>query len=420
MSTRPTPRILAAAIARRLPHRVSHDEPRRISQLGQVLPLFVLLSVVILGGAALLTDVAWWWTYEQRAQRAADAAALAGAIYLPGNQGRAYSTALAEAAKNGFVNGSGGVTVTPRRDLDDPRKLIVDVDGHVDTHFARVFCWDGGPCLTRVDVGVTGAANYVLPVPMGSPQNYYGVGYLIDAVTTTTTTQEDRDTGWRTMTAPVSGTWSGTGNVASNNDQYATATQNNAQQSWRFSMGIPNDPSVVIQGVQVRLTDVSVTNSAPDCRVAVAASWDGGSSWTTTSVQTPTLPTSANNDASFGSDSNPTWAGRTWARTDFANFQIRLTRAGVNCPQPPPSSRPTVRLDLLEVRVDYRIDVTTTTTVIQPTDVLAPTGGVLAPQNFWGALQSQGAPNIQGDAYMTYYDTRTSAINDDYRPETYY
>ena len=83
-------------------------------------------------------------------------------------------------------------------------------------------------------MGVTGAANYVLPVPMGSPQNYYGVGYLIDAVTTTTTTPEDRDTGWRPVTAPVSGTWSGTGNVASNNDQYATATQNNAQQSWRL------------------------------------------------------------------------------------------------------------------------------------------------------------------------------------------
>ncbi len=79
-----------------------------------------------------------------------------------------------------------------------------------------------------------------------------------------------------------------------------------------------------------------------------------------------------------------------------------------------------MRLDLLEVRVDYSIDVTTTTTIVQPTDVLAPTGGVLAPQNFWGALQSQGAPNIQGDAYMTYYDTRTSATNDDYSPESYY
>ncbi len=51
--------------------------------------------------------------------------------------------------------------------------------------------------------------------------------------------------------------------------------------------------------------------------------------------------------------------------------------------------------------------------ILNPSDgIPAP---ILAPQNFWGALQSQGAPNIQGDAYMTYYDTRTGLTNDDYR-----
>ena len=130
----------------------------------------MLMSVVLLGGAALLTDVASWWTYEQRMQRAADAGALAGAIYLPGNQTLASSTARAETAKNGFTNGLDNVVVTPRRDPGDPRKLIVDIDGRVDTNFARVFCWDGGPCLHSVDVGVSGAAEYVLPVPMGSPR----------------------------------------------------------------------------------------------------------------------------------------------------------------------------------------------------------------------------------------------------------
>ena len=50
----------------------------------------------------------------------------------------------------------------------------------------------------------------------------------------------------------------------------------------------------------------------------------------------------------------------------------------------------------------------------------SPQGDVLVPQGFWGALQSQGAPNIQGDAYMTYYDTRTSPTNADYQPSNYY
>ena len=67
-----------------------------------MLPLFALMTVVLLGGAALLTDVAWWWVNEQRMQRAADAGALAGAIYLPGNQTLAFSRARDETAKNGY------------------------------------------------------------------------------------------------------------------------------------------------------------------------------------------------------------------------------------------------------------------------------------------------------------------------------
>ena len=157
----------------------------RARQRGQVLPIFVILAVVLIGGAALLTDAAWWWTNEQRMQRAADAAALAGAVYLPGNQGLAFSAAHAEAVKNGITNGVDGAIVRPRRDPNDPRKLIVDVEGPVNTNFAGVFG------MRSVDVGVTGAASYVLPVPMGSPQNYYGVGYFVDATTTTTVTPID-------------------------------------------------------------------------------------------------------------------------------------------------------------------------------------------------------------------------------------
>jgi hypothetical protein len=47
---------------------------------------------------------------------------------------------------------------------------------------------------------------------------------------------------------------------------------------------------------------------------------------------------------------------------------------------------------------------------------------VLAPQNFWAAVNSQGAPNIQGDAYLTRYETRISAYNvdDDTDPDGRY
>ena len=332
-------RMISTAGGQRLRRRRRPaTEGDRSPQRGQVLAIFAVMSVVLLGGAALISDVAWWWTFEQRMQRAADAAALAGAIYLPGNRSLAYSTAVAEAAKNGFTHGTGGVVVAPRPDPGgNPRKLIVDIDGSVDTNFARVFCWDGGPCLQTVDVGVTGAAEYVLPVPMGSPQNYYGVGYLIDAVATTTTTPEDRDTDWVPVTAPVSGTWSGAGNVATNNNQYATTTTNTGQHIWRFSLGIPNDPSVVIQGVQVRLTDAFLSDSASSCRIDVAASWNGGApgSWTTTTVQTGNLGTSSTaGDYTFGSATSASFGGHAWVRSDFDSFQVRLTRVGASasCP----------------------------------------------------------------------------------------
>jgi len=188
------PSLIVKAIAQAMRRwlRLPPREATRTRQAGQVLPIFAIMSVVLLGGAALLTDVAWWWASQQQMQRAADAGALAGAVHLPGNQPLAFSRAFQEAAKNGYVNGVDGVEVIPKRDPSDPRKLIVDINGPVGTHFARVFCWDGGPCLQSVAVSVGGAASYVLPVPMGSPQNYYGVGYLVDEVTSTSTASDPR------------------------------------------------------------------------------------------------------------------------------------------------------------------------------------------------------------------------------------
>ena len=142
---------------------------------------------------------------QQRMQRAADAAALAGAVYLPGDTASAYATARAEAARNGYHHQGEGVDVQPRTDAANPRRLIVDIEQPVRTFFARVFCWDGGPCLDEVEVGVQGRAEFVLPVPMGSPQNYYGVGYFVDATTTTTTATVSDDTGWRATDGFVAG-----------------------------------------------------------------------------------------------------------------------------------------------------------------------------------------------------------------------
>jgi hypothetical protein len=144
-------------------------------QAGQVIPIFVAALALFLGMVALVIDVAWYWSNTVKVQRAADAAALAGAVWLPGNVTTAYNTARMEAQKNGYSTG-GGVTVTPIQDSlavagggGNPRQLDVTVSAPVDTFFARIF---GINSLVATRVA---KAEYVQAVPMGSPLSYYGV-----------------------------------------------------------------------------------------------------------------------------------------------------------------------------------------------------------------------------------------------------
>lgn len=142
--------------------------PRRKREQGQVLALFVLSIFVIIGMVAIVVDISWFWANSLRVQRAADAAALAGAVYLPGAPATAYSTARAEAGKNGYVGGA-GITITPTQDARNPRRLNVTITAPVQTFFARIFG------LQQINVTQSARAEYALPVPMGSPQSYIGI-----------------------------------------------------------------------------------------------------------------------------------------------------------------------------------------------------------------------------------------------------
>ncbi len=150
---------------------ISNSRRSRESQRGQVLALFVLMSFVIIGMVAVVADVSWWWANSLRVQRAADAAALAGAIYLPGSPATAFSAARAEAAKNGYRDGAGTV-ITPAQDTSNPRRLNVTITTPVNTFFARIFG------MSQIDVTESARAEYTLPVPLGSPQSYLGIYQL--------------------------------------------------------------------------------------------------------------------------------------------------------------------------------------------------------------------------------------------------
>ena len=145
----------------------------RLRQSGQLIPLFALSIFVLMGMMALVIDVSWYWSNTLRVQRAADAAALAGAVWLPGNVPSAYSAARTEATKNGYTGG-GAITVSPIQDSQapggtNPRQLDVTVTAQVNTFFMRVFG------INSVTATRSSKAEYIQPVPMGSPLNYYGV-----------------------------------------------------------------------------------------------------------------------------------------------------------------------------------------------------------------------------------------------------
>ena len=80
----------------------------RLKEAGQIIAIFALMLVVLLGLVGIAVDVTYAWREELRVQRAADAAALAGVVYLPGNVSGGVSAAQAEGSKNGFGSVSAG------------------------------------------------------------------------------------------------------------------------------------------------------------------------------------------------------------------------------------------------------------------------------------------------------------------------
>src|SRR5436305_380895 len=74
--------------------------------------VFTTLALVgVLGMTALVLDVGSWFRAQRDAQATADAAALAGAQFLP-NGASAASSALSQAGKNGGGVAGANITIT--------------------------------------------------------------------------------------------------------------------------------------------------------------------------------------------------------------------------------------------------------------------------------------------------------------------
>ena len=135
-------------------------------EAGYIAVLVALCLPLFIGLAALAIDVAMWYVDGAKAQKAADAAALAGAVYLPSQTQTARAVALDLVGRNGFTVGD-GTTVNVNED-ESPTRLRVTVSTKVHNTFGG-FLGHPTTIVTR-----TAVADFAGPVEMGSPCNVLG------------------------------------------------------------------------------------------------------------------------------------------------------------------------------------------------------------------------------------------------------
>ncbi len=415
--------------------RTSRQHPR---SRGQIVVIFALAIVAFVGLSAIVIDVSWFWSNSLRMQRAADAAALAGVVHLPARLDLAIDDARAEAKKNGYDNGVGGVSVTPIQDPTNARRLKVTVSGDVGTFFARVIG------ITSFHTSRSSKAEYVLPVPMGSPENYYGIYGLVRHCDTTTssgtvceraggyttfpppTQYPNTTTSWSTAGSAPSGTWTTPTNTTTSNNAWATSTTANQYQTFgAFNISL-NSSVTAIKGIEIN-AEMSMTGTGTSCQIQFELSGDNRGSWTTGSgvKLSGTLPNGIPDGTFTLGGPTDLWNKTTnyWSPTGTnglsnGNFWIRarvIKTSAAAC-----ATAAMVRIDWLRVRVTYDYEVTNPKVFTPDTNVAGPQGQALTPRGFWGMMLTQGAETISGDAYLPRYDTAQSANNPNYNQVDYY
>ncbi len=379
------------------PNLVLTPRRTRRRQRGQGLVMFVGSIVFLIGLLAIVVDVTWYWSKTLQVQRAADAAALAGAVWLPDQPAKATTVALASAKQNGYVPG-GGVTVTAVQDPSRDVQLDTTVSAPVSTFFMRLFG------INTIQATRSAKAEYVLPVPMGSPLNYFGAFGPLRGWIHTNTGRDLPDPGLRfpsaTMTPTTLGAWNNLANAYANNGAYTTTNTTSAQGFGTFNLPLYGTAQQfkALGGVEVTVTGHAIGTG---CKFKVDVTPNGGTNWyggsatpyangeTSTPGASQTF-TSTDADYTFGghlstgATDTGDWFGRSnWASGDFANgkFGVRITPVGSGC---------TDYIDSIGVKVTYEA---------QDPPVVGPNGKSLVNQGVWATALSQGADIVNGDLY---------------------
>ncbi|MFP3915228.1 MAG: pilus assembly protein TadG-related protein, partial [Actinomycetota bacterium] len=137
----------------------------RDGERGAVLILMAGALVALLTFAAFAVDLGWILLNRSKLQTAADAAALAGVVNLPGFPDDAEDDAMTAASLNGFPVGARTAMDTT---VEEDNRYKVGLTTSVDTFFLTVIGMD------TVDVARDATAEYIKPVRLGSPNNQFG------------------------------------------------------------------------------------------------------------------------------------------------------------------------------------------------------------------------------------------------------
>ncbi|MGH8916062.1 MAG: pilus assembly protein TadG-related protein, partial [Acidimicrobiia bacterium] len=138
---------------------------RRERERGAALIWIAGTLVILLSMAAFATDLGWILLWNARLQAAADAAALAGVVNLPGFEDKARADAVLAAGANEFPV-PGRATMTDEVLAENEYRVTLDAD--VDTFFLRLIGFE------KFHLSQTAHAQYIKPVRLGSPENQFG------------------------------------------------------------------------------------------------------------------------------------------------------------------------------------------------------------------------------------------------------
>jgi Flp pilus assembly protein TadG len=406
--------------------------PKSARERGQAIVIFAAAIVFFVGFLAIVVDVTWYWVNQLRVQRAADAAALAGAVWLPDTPGSALTTAVVAARQNGYSGGSSGcgtpatagttvvtAQVNPARDV----QLDTCVSAPVPTFFMRLFG------INTLQATRTARAEFQLKLAMGSPINYLGA---FGKVRSTGYVQQDTGALFPTTTLDpaIVDTWTDVGNAFSDEGGATTyATVNDFVKKQTFAgftnlgppLGVPADARVVSSGLVnggIRVFIRGHGGAASNCRIGVELSWNNGVNWTsgTGGYQSAALPVTDDivtlgqtSDSNSGGTGSLYWWGRKWLPAEFApgKFAVRLQALSNGAPCTSPQ---TTSIDYVQVQVDYEAP---------SPPIKGPNSEDLVDQGAWAAVNSQGEEVVDGDAYSVYYNSNPST-NSLYAPQSYY